>query len=306
MTHTPTLLVLAAGMGSRYGGLKQLDAFGPNGETLLDYSVYDAIQAGFGSVIFLIRRDIEAEFREKIGARYEGKINIGYAFQQLDHLPGGFPVPAARTKPWGTAHAVWCARDTIHSPFAAINADDFYGAEAFRIIAGFLREADDAAQPARFAMAGFRLGRTLSAHGTVARGVCEVGFDGLLSRIEELTDIARRPDGIIAASERELADDAPVSMNFWGFTPQVFPLLEEELRKFLAAEGQAEKSESYLPAAVAGMVAGGRAQVRVLDTTGDWFGVTYREDRDRVVKSIAALIARGDYPCCLKSTAIPQ
>ena len=296
MTHTPTLLVLAAGMGSRYGGLKQLDAFGPNGETLLDYSVHDAIRAGFGRVVFLIRRDIEAEFREKIGARYEGKIDIGYAFQQLDSLPGGFTAPAARTKPWGTAHAVWCARDVINEPFAAINADDFYGAEAYRIIAGFLREADASAQPARFAMAGFRLGRTLSEHGTVARGVCEVGPDGLLARIEELTDIARRPDGVIAASGRELAGDTPVSMNFWGFTPQVFPLLAEELKKFLAAEGQGEKAECYLPAAVAGMVAGGRAQVSVLETGGDWFGVTYREDRERVVKSIAALVARGDYP----------
>lgn len=293
--HTPTLLVLAAGMGSRYGGLKQLDAFGPNGETLLDYSVHDAIRAGFGRVVFLIRRDIEAEFREKIGARYEGKTDIGYTFQQLDNLPGGFSAPATRTKPWGTAHAVWCARETINGPFAAINADDFYGAEAFRIIAGFLRDTDTSAQPPRFAMAGFRLGRTLSEHGTVARGVCEVGSGGLLARIEELTDIARRADGVIAASGRELADDAPVSMNFWGFTPQVFPLLEEELRQFLAAEGHGEKSECYLPAAVAAMVAEGRAQVSVLETDGDWFGVTYREDRERVVKSIAALVARGDY-----------
>lgn len=282
-------------MGSRYGGLKQLDAVGPNGETLLDYSVHDAIRAGFSRVVFLIRRDIEKEFREKVGARYAGKIDIGYAFQELGDLPEGYAPPEGRTKPWGTAHAVWCARGAIREPFAAINADDFYGAETFRAAAGFLGAVDLASRPARFAMVAFRLGRTLSEHGTVARGICTVGNGGMLRGIEELTDIARQPDGRIVSGSRTLAETAPVSMNFWAFTPQVFPLLENELRTFLAVESRSEKAECYLPSAVAAMVREDLAQVSVLETTSDWFGVTYREDRDRVVRSIAALVERGAY-----------
>jgi len=291
----PTLLVLAAGMGSRYGGLKQLDPVGPGGETLLDYSVHDALRAGFDRVVFLIRRDIEKEFRAMIGARYEGKIAIGYAFQQLDDLPPDFKPPATRTKPWGTAHAVWCARDTITAPFAAINADDFYGADSFRQLGQFLASVDPAAHPATFAMAGYRLDKTLSEHGTVARGICEVGGEGLLRGVEELTDLARRPDGAIAASDRTFAPDTPVSMNFWGFTPQVFPLLENVLRAFLTQHAASEKTECYIPSAVADMVAAGSATVRVLPTDADWFGVTYREDRPRVVESIAKLMAAGSY-----------
>jgi len=287
----PALLVLAAGMGSRYGGLKQLDAVGPRGETLLDYSVRDAVDAGFGRVVFLIRRDIEKEFREKIGARYEGVVPVGYSFQELGDLPRGFVPPPGRTKPWGTAHAVWCARDAVDTPFAAINADDFYGAESFRRIAGFLSSVDTAAQPARFAMVAYRLDKTLSEHGTVARGICEVGDDGLLRGVEELTDIARDAGGSIVSATRQLAPATPVSMNFWGFTPQVFPLLGEELHRFLVREAASEKAECYLPAAVAQMIAAGHAGVRVLSTTSDWFGVTYREDRARVVEALAALEA---------------
>ena len=292
---SPTLLVLAAGMGSRYGGLKQLDPVGPKGETLLDYSVHDAIRAGFTRVVFLIRRDIEKEFREKVGARYDGKVPVGYAFQELSDLPGGFSPPAGRTKPWGTAHAVWCARDVVAGNFAAINADDFYGAPTFRVMAEFLRGTDANARPAQFAMAAFRLGRTLSEHGTVARGICGVGPDELLRSIEELTDIARQSDGEIAASGRVFAEETPVSMNFWGFNPQVFLLLEKELLRFLAADGGSDKAECYLPSAVTGMMESGEAQVRVLPTGSDWFGVTYREDRARVVRSIAALTASGEY-----------
>ncbi len=291
----PTLLVLAAGMGSRYGGLKQLDPVGPKGETLLDYSVHDAIRAGFTRVVFLIRRDIEKEFRNKVGARYDGKVPVAYAFQELSDLPGGFSPPAGRTKPWGTSHAVWCARDVVTGNFAAINADDFYGAQTFRVMAEFLRGTDAGMRPAQFAMAAFRLGRTLSEHGTVARGICEVGPDELLRSIEELTDIARQSDGGITASGRVLAEETPASMNFWGFNPQVFPLLEKELLRFLAADGGSDKAECYLPSAVTGMMASGEAQVRVLPTSSDWFGVTYREDRERVVQSIAALAASGEY-----------
>jgi NDP-sugar pyrophosphorylase family protein len=214
----PTLLVLAAGMGSRYGGLKQLDPVGPGGETLLDYSVHDAMRAGFDRVVFLIRRDIEKDFRTQIGARYDGKIAVGYAFQEIGNLPGGFSPPSGRTKPWGTAHAIWCARSEIATPFVAINADDFYGADSFRQLGGFLTNVDPRAQPATFAMAGYRLDKTLSEHGTVARGICDVGEGGLLRGVEELTDIARRPDGTIASGERAFAPDTPVSMNFWGFT----------------------------------------------------------------------------------------
>jgi len=292
---SPTLLVLAAGMGSRYGGLKQLDPVGPQGETLLDYSVHDAIRAGFARVVFLIRRDIEKEFREKVGARYDGKVAVGYAFQELNDLPGGFAPPAGRTKPWGTAHAVWCARDVVTDSFAAINADDFYGAPTFRVMGDFLRDTEADARPAHFAMAAFRLGRTLSEHGTVARGICEVGPGGLLRNIEELTDIARQSGGEIASSGRVLAEETPVSMNFWGFNPQVFLLLEKELLRFLAVHGGSDKAECYLPSAVTGMVESGEAQVRALLTASDWFGVTYREDREHVVRSLAALAAGGDY-----------
>ena len=291
----PTLLVLAAGMGSRYGGLKQLDPVGPGGETLLDYSVHDALRAGFDRVVFLIRRDIERDFRGKIGARYEGEVDVGYAFQQLDDLPGGFTPPSGRSKPWGTAHAIWCARNTIKTPFVAINADDFYGADSFRQLAGFLANVDTNAQPATFAMAGYRLDKTLSEHGTVARGICDIVDGGLLRGVEEFTDITRRPDGTIASGDRTFAPDTPVSMNFWGFTPQIFPLLEKTLGDFLAENDRSEKAECYIPSAVAGMITSGAATVRVLPTSADWFGVTYREDRPRVVESIAKLVAAGAY-----------
>jgi len=296
----PTLLVLAAGLGSRYGGLKQLDPVGPAGETLLDYSVHDAIRAGFGRVVFLIRRDIEGDFRAKIGTRYEGKIPVTYAFQQLDDLPGGFTPSSGRTKPWGTAHAIWCARDTVKAPFAAINADDFYGADSFRQVGQFLAAVDPTAQPANFAMAGYRLDKTLSEHGTVARGICEVSTDGLLRGVEERTDLARRADGVIAAGDRTFDPDTSVSMNFWGFTPQIFPLLEKVLEAFLGRHATNEKSECYIPSAVADMIAGGTATVRVLPTAAGWFGVTYREDRPRVVESIASLVDAGVYPPSLR------
>jgi hypothetical protein len=291
----PTLLVLAAGMGSRYGGLKQLDPVGPGGETLLDYSVHDALRAGFDRVVFLIRRDIEKDFRAQIGARYEGKTRVGYAFQQLDDLPDRFAPPPGRTKPWGTAHAVWCARETIDAPFAAINADDFYGAESFRLLGAFLSAIDPDAQPATFAMAGYRLDKTLSEHGTVARGICETGSDGLLGGVEELTDLARRADGSIGSGVRTFAPDTPVSMNFWGFTPQVFSMLGGKLSEFLGANAGSEKAEFYIPSAVAGMISSGEATVRVIPTASDWFGVTYREDRPKVVESIARLVSSGVY-----------
>lgn len=292
----PSLLVLAAGMGSRYGGLKQLDPVGPSGETLLDYSVHDARQAGFDRVVFVVRRDIEKEFRDKIGARYAGKISVDYVHQELGDLPDGHRPPADRSKPWGTAHAIWCARRSITTPFAAINADDFYGADAFRQVSEFLQDSPEHARPAAFAMVGYRLDKTLSEHGAVARGLCEVDGDGYLLRVEELTHIARRANGTIACGDRVLAGNALVSMNFWGFTPQVFPFLEEHLSRFLESHANDIKAEQYIPTAVAECIAHSQASVRVLPTSSQWFGVTYREDKPRVIESIAQLVEEGEYP----------
>ncbi len=304
---TPTLLVLAAGMGSRYGGLKQLDPMGPSGETLLDYSVFDALRAGFGRVVFVIRHDFEAQFRDAVGRKFEARTEVGYVFQDLDALPGGFQRPASRQKPWGTGHAIWCARDTVREPFAAINADDFYGAGAYRALAGFFADAPAQGQeePAQFAMVGYQLDRTLSEHGTVARGVCEVDGAGNLQRIQELSGIARatpggpirdaRPDGTSA----EFSGPEPVSMNFWGFTPAIFPLLESGLEQFLRTSLDEPKSEYYIPLAVGDFITAGKAQVRVLPTDAKWFGVTYREDKPVVAASLEALVRAGDYPAAL-------
>lgn len=293
-----SLLVLAAGMGSRYGGLKQLDPMGPSGETLLDYSVYDALRAGFDRVVFLIRRDIEAEFREKVGTRYEGKIDIAYAFQDLSALPGEFTVPADRKKPWGTAHAIWCARDVLSGPFIAINADDFYGLRSYEVLAGFLQgKTSDATT---FAMAGYRLDNTLSDHGSVARGVCTVDAENKLITIEECTGIEHNGGRIFQKSadgeETVFSGEESVSMNFWGLTPSVFPLLEEQLKGFLTKNSTDLKAECYIPTALGEMTRLGQATLTVLPTSAPWFGVTYREDKPKVTESLAALHAAGEYP----------
>jgi len=292
-----TLLVLAAGMGSRYGGLKQLDPMGPSGETLLDYSVYDALQAGFERVIFIIRRDIEKEFRAMIGTRYEGRIAVDYAFQQLDDLPDGFSVPEGRSKPWGTTHAIWCAREAIKTPFVAINADDFYGRDAYEILARFLEESP--VESTRFAMAGYRLDRTLSEHGSVARGVCQANADGALQSIKECTGIARH-DGRISqtenGAEEVFSGTESVSMNFWGLTPAVFPFLEAQLVAFLQAEAANPKAECYIPMSIGDMVTEVQATVQVLPTDALWFGVTYQDDKPRVMESLNALHEKGNYP----------
>ncbi len=297
---TPTLLVLAAGMGSRYGGLKQLDPMGPSGETLLDYSVFDALRAGFGRVVFVIRRDFEEQFRAAIGRKFEARTEVGYVFQDLDELPGGFQRPSTRQKPWGTGHAIWCARGAVQGPFAAINADDFYGAGAYRALAGFFAEGST-----DLAMVGYQLDRTLSEHGTVARGVCATNEAGHLQRIEELTGIGRaapgepitslRPDGTTA----QFSGAEAVSMNFWGFTPAVFPLLETGLGRFLGANLDDPKAEYYIPVAVGEFIAAGKARVRVLTTDAAWFGVTYRDDKPVVAASLAALVQAGAYPADL-------
>ena len=296
-----TLLVLAAGMGSRYGGLKQLDPVGPAGETLLDYSVFDAWRAGFDRVVFVIRRDFEAEFRQRVGASYEQVLDVAYVFQELTALPTGFSAAPGRVKPWGTGHAIWCARDAVQTPFAAINADDFYGAAAYRVLADFFATPDTRAdKPAAFAMVGYRLGQTLSEHGRVSRGVCAVAANGHLQTVREVTGIENTPDGarqtaangtVTLFNGREI-----VSMNCWGLTPEVFPLLERDLRGFLLARGGEAAAEFYIPSAVTGMIEQGAATVTVLPNESQWFGVTYREDKPTVVAALERLAAAGVYP----------
>lgn len=278
-------------MGSRYGGLKQIDPVGPSSETVLDYAVFDAIRAGFERVVFIIRRDFESVFREKIGARYANRIAVDYVFQSLDALPPGFTPPAGREKPWGTGHAVWCAREVVRDNFAVINADDFYGADSFAQLAQFLRGA----RGGHFSMVGFRLANTLSEHGTVARGICTSGAGGMLASIVETTNIAPTDVG----PGRKHAADTIVSMNCWGFTPALFAGLDGQFREFLAARGGDARAEFYLPAAVSAMVARGEATVRVLPTDSSWFGITYRDDKPRVEAAIAELVHAGKYPARL-------
>jgi NDP-sugar pyrophosphorylase family protein len=288
---SPTLLILAAGMGSRYGGLKQIDPVGPSGETVLDYAVFDALRAGFGRVVFVIRRDFEELFRTQIGARYAGRIAVDYVFQALDALPPGFVPPAGREKPWGTGHAVWCARDAVKENFAVINADDFYGADSFNRLAGFLRGAGTAAAN-EFAIVGFRLENTLSEHGAVSRGVCATDAAGRLASITETHGITPAEVG----PGKKFPGETIVSMNCWGFSPALFAGLDTQFREFLAAHGTAPKSEFYLPGSVSTMIARGETTVQVLPTDSAWFGVTYREDKPRVQAALAGLVRAGLYP----------
>lgn len=291
----PTLLVLAAGMGSRYGGLKQMDPVGPQGETIIDYSVFDALRSGFGKLVFVIRRDIEQQFREIVGARFEKRIAVEYVFQELDALPPGYSVPAGRTKPWGTTHAILAAATAVRERFAVINADDFYGAQSYELLSQHLQSASS-----DYAMVGFVLRNTLSDFGSVARGVCRVNGDDLLQNVVELTKIER--DGTGAKNNgtsgrlNRLTGDETVSMNMWGFGPRVFDQLRENFQVFLDLNSLDAKSECYIPSTVNDLIVTGRARVKVLRTGDSWFGVTYREDRMRVVESIRQLINRGNYP----------
>ena len=292
---SPTLLVLAAGMGSRYGGLKQLDPVGPDGETIMDYSIFDARRAGFGKIVFVIRKSIEEPFREKIGTRYEKRIPVEYVFQEIGKLIPGLTPPVGRTKPWGTTHAILMAGNAIHEPFAVINADDFYGADSFRALAHHLQSGtqDDA-------MIGFVLRNTLSEFGAVARGVCHVSDDGYLKDITELKSIEREGMHItnIDAEGRETVLNGAelVSMNMWGFTPQIFPHLYEHFQRFLKRYGEDLNAECYIPGTVNSMIQSGEARVKVLRSGDAWFGITYREDQPRVVQSIGRLIDQGSYP----------
>ena len=294
----PTLLVLAAGMGSRYGGLKQMDGVGPNGEIILDYSVMDAIRAGFGKVVFVIRHSFADQFKARINAEHYGnRIAVEYVYQELDKLPAGFSVPEGREKPWGTNHAILMAKDAIHEPFAIINADDFYGRDAFQVMADHLRTLDG--KEGSYCMVGYRLENTLSENGTVSRGVCQTDANGLLVGMTERTAIGRTANGIeykdTDGSMHPLPADATVSMNLFGFTPDYFAKSEALFVDFLKEHGQELKSEYYIPFAVNTFIADGRATMTVLKTTAQWFGVTYKEDRPMVVDRLKKLHDQGVY-----------
>lgn len=287
----PTLLILAAGMGSRYGGLKQLDQMGPNGETILDYSVKYAAAAGYGKVVLVIRRSMEADFQEYILPRYKNVIPVEYVFQELDMLPAGFSVNPERVKPYGTAHAILVAKDAIKEPFTVINADDFYGKEPFQILGDYLRDVT-ANDPSAFAMVGYRLDKTLSENGTVSRGVCQVDGDGYLTIVKEMRKIARTDHGIENDEDgvvTPLTGEEPVSMNFWGFSPRFFDRLEAMFAQFLKANEGNIKAEFPIPDAVSAVMASGDAKVRVLPTKSEWFGVTYAEDRPMVVEKLKSV-----------------
>ncbi|MBO4945704.1 MAG: nucleotidyltransferase [Muribaculaceae bacterium] len=294
----PTLFVLAAGMGSRYGGLKQLDTLGPHGETIMDYSIYDAMQAGFGKVVFVIRKDFEDDFRKIVLSKYEGHIPTEVVFQSINDLPEGYTCPADRTKPWGTNHAVLMGKDAIKEPFAVINADDFYGRNAFEVIAKELSKPHDKAGD--YCMVGFRVGNTMTENGSVARGVCSTS-DGKLTGVVERTAISYDKEGNIVFTDENgevqtLDPMTPVSMNLWGFTPDYFGYSEREFKKFLDKDLNTPKSEFFIPLAIDTLIHSGEATVKVLDTDSKWFGVTYAADRPGVVAKFAELHESGEYP----------
>ena len=300
----PTLFLLAAGMGSRYGGLKQMDGLGPNGETIMDYSIYDAIHSGFGKLVFVIRKDFEKDFREKVVNKYVGHLPVEVVFQSLEDLPEGFTVPEGRTKPWGTNHAVLMGEEVIHEPFAVINCDDFYGSDSFKVMGKFLSELPVGSK-GKYSMVGFHVGNTLSESGTVSRGVCTQDKNNLLQTVVERTKI-QRMDGVVKyldENEKWVAvdDETPVSMNFWGFTPDYFAYSKEYFKYFLGLESTKKnmKAEFFIPLMVDKLIKENSATVKVLDTTSKWFGVTYPEDRPDTVAKIKLLVDKGVYPAKL-------
>jgi len=295
----PALFVLAAGIGSRYGGLKQLDGLGPNGETIMDYSVYDAERGGFGKVVFVIRHSFEKDFREKILKKYENIIPVEVVFQELNYLPEGFKVPENREKPWGTNHAVMMGKLVIHEPFAVINADDFYGRESYRILAEYLTGLDGKQND--YCMVGYRMGNTLSESGSVARGICEKDENDYLTTVVERTYIIRDTDGKIKYKDEQgnlqiTGENVPVSMNMWGFTPEYFNYSDEQFVDFFNNNLDNPKAEFYIPFVVNNLIKSGKAKVKVLDTPSKWFGVTYAEDRSGVVAKLKELTEKGEYP----------
>ena len=294
----PTLFVLAAGMGSRYGGLKQLDSLGPGGETIMDYSIYDAVNAGFGKLVFVIRKSFEEEFREKIVKKYAKKIPVELVFQELDNLPEGFTPPPDRVKPWGTNHAVMMGKDVIHEPFAVINADDFYGRESFMMLADFLSQLENSER--LYCMVGYRVGNTLSESGTVARGIGETDAEGNLTGVVERTQVMRVDGNVCYKDENDqwvpIGDHTPVSMNMWGFTPDYFRFSDDYFIQFLKDNAENPKAEFYIPLLVNDLILSGKVTVKVLDTPSKWFGITYAEDRPEVVAKLRELVESGVYP----------
>ncbi len=297
----PTLLVLAAGMGSRYGGLKQMDPMGPNGETVLDYSVYDAIRAGFTRVVFIIRKDFADDFKAQVGEKFADKIEVDYCYQDLNDLPEGYSLPEGRTKPWGTTHAILAARSIIDSHFAVINADDFYGADSFQQITSYFTETESSAdEKDHYCMVGYKLSNTLSDHGDVNRGIC-VDTDGFLNKVEEHTEILIEDDGIcrgenLAGERVEISTSAIASMNFWGFPAKLMTDLAAHFVEFLKERGTEMKSECYIPTVVDELLTTGKADCNILETSSSWFGVTYPQDKDACVASLKKLVEAGEYP----------
>ena len=293
----PTIVILAAGMGSRFGGLKQVEPVGPNGEAIIDYSIFDAIRAGFGKVVFVIRESFADAFREKFDPKLKGKIKVEYVYQELDNLPQGFTLPEGREKPWGTAHAILVAHDAVHEPFCAINADDFYGRNAYNTMAEYLSRSQISNE---YAMVGYKLSNTLSNYGSVSRGICDVDENGLLQKIVENTKILKKDGKIISVAsdgdEIELTGNESASMNIWGFQPSVFAVLEKKFTEFLKAHIHEPRSEMYIPSAVFEMINEGLATVKVLKADSPWFGVTYKEDKPLVIARLNKLIEKGQYP----------
>lgn len=295
----PTLVILAAGMGSRYGGLKQVDKLGPGGETIIDYSVFDAMRAGFGKVVFVIRKSIEKDFLEVFADRFLKKVPYEIVFQELDMLPEGFTCPPERQKPWGTAHAIWVARNAVKEPFVVINADDFYGRQAYETLADFIKKNPEQTTD-NYAICGYRLDKTLSEHGTVSRGICKVDADGYLSSVDEQFNIEKLSDGTIVSHN----DDAPatleadtlVSMNFWAFNPTLFNIIEEKFKAFLPKHIHEPKSEIFTPTLVDELINEGVAKVKMLQSDAKWFGVTYADDKQMVLDNLKALYDAGEYP----------
>lgn len=293
----PTLFILAAGMGSRYGGLKQLDGVGPSGETIMDYSVYDALRAGFGKIVFVIRKDFEQDFREKIISKYEGHVPVEVVYQDLNNIPEGFEVNPERSKPWGTNHAVLMGKDAIKEPFAVINADDYYGQDSFQKLGDFLRSVAD--KENTYCMIGFNIQNTLSENGGVSRGYCQVDADNNLTGVKECHGIEYKDGKLIQVVDGEevaFPEDANVSMNMWGFTPDYFAYSEEGFKKFLAESGKELKSEFYIPTVVNDLVNDGTITLKVLGTDSKWFGVTYAADRPATVAQFEKLVKEGVYP----------
>ncbi|MFA5972800.1 MAG: sugar phosphate nucleotidyltransferase [Lentimicrobiaceae bacterium] len=298
----PTLLVLAAGMGSRYGSLKQIDPVGPSGETIIDYSIYDAIRAGFGKVVFIIRKSFEQDFKDIFISKLQPYIPVEYVFQEIENVPDGLTVSPERTKPWGTAHAILMAKDVIHEPFAVINGDDFYGSGAFQTMADYLNALTTTTQT-QYSLVGYKVGNTLSDHGTVSRGVCQEDKNGFLISVTERTNIQYFNEGIAYQDGDDslvfLNPETPVSMNFWGFTPEYFKQTEAMFIDFVKANSDSLKAEFYIPTAIDNLINSASARVKVLRSDAKWFGVTYKEDKPLVIEKLAQLIKAGVYPAKL-------